>query len=306
MIVRTKKYQLPTKKYIGIAFNAAVKQQWWVFLIYAAICSGYFLAPNHWWITGATIALGLYLLFWLIQFAGITQLEQGKFMFEKLSYEKDQYVLDQRIIRLESEINRDNQIYSTLKSTESNTSDPVHQDIQTLNALKEEKTLETKKYESQIRQIETRFASDLLRLDLENQRLESELEVLYIEKETLTQLAPFSGTIGSISVQLNELVPPYETIISIYDESPNIIKAYMNERMRLSINPGDTVMVESINRQYKIQGDVIEVGSRIVSYPKQMIGMGQQNMWGREIFIRIPRENEFLNGEKVYVILDSF
>lgn len=25
--------------------------------------------------------------FWLIQFAGVTQLEQGKFMFEKLSYE---------------------------------------------------------------------------------------------------------------------------------------------------------------------------------------------------------------------------
>lgn len=87
MIVRTKKYQLPTKKYIGIAFRATMKQQWWVFLIYAAICSGYFLAPNHWWITGATIALVLYLLFWLIQFAGITQLDQGKFMFEKLSYE---------------------------------------------------------------------------------------------------------------------------------------------------------------------------------------------------------------------------
>ncbi|MEO9482815.1 MAG: YcxB family protein [Ekhidna sp.] len=87
MIVRTKKYQLPTKKYIGIAFKAALKQQWWVFLIYGAICSGYFLIPNHWWITGASIALSLYLLFWLIQFAGITQLEQGKFMFQKLSYE---------------------------------------------------------------------------------------------------------------------------------------------------------------------------------------------------------------------------
>lgn len=87
MIVRTKKYQLPTKKYIGIAFRATMKQQWWVFIIYAAICSGYFLVPNHWWITGATIALALYLLFWLIQFAGITQLDQGKFMFEKLSYE---------------------------------------------------------------------------------------------------------------------------------------------------------------------------------------------------------------------------
>lgn len=87
MIVRTKKYQLPTKKYIGVAFKAVLKQQWWVFLIYAALCSGYFLAPSHWWITGATIGLALYMLFWLIQFAGITQMEQGKFMFQKLSYE---------------------------------------------------------------------------------------------------------------------------------------------------------------------------------------------------------------------------
>ena len=87
MIVRTKKYQLPTKKYIGVAFRAVLKQQWWVFVIYLAICAGYVWIPNHWWITGASIALALYLLFWLIQFAGVTQLEQGKFMFQKLSYE---------------------------------------------------------------------------------------------------------------------------------------------------------------------------------------------------------------------------
>ena len=87
MIVRTKKYQLPTKTYIGIAFKAVLKQQWWVFVIYLAICAGYLWIPNHWWITGASIGLVLYLLFWLIQFAGVTQLEQGKFMFQKLSYE---------------------------------------------------------------------------------------------------------------------------------------------------------------------------------------------------------------------------
>ncbi|MEM6828957.1 MAG: YcxB family protein [Bacteroidota bacterium] len=87
MIVRTKKYQLPTKKYIGIAFKSVLKQQWWVFPIYLAICAGYLWIPNAWWIIGASIGLVLYLLFWLIQFAGITQLEQGKFMFQKLSYE---------------------------------------------------------------------------------------------------------------------------------------------------------------------------------------------------------------------------
>ncbi len=87
MIVRTKKYKLPTKKYIGIAFKGVLKQQWWVILIYLAICAGYFWIPNNWWIIGPSIALVLYFLFWLIQFAGVTQLEQGKFMFEKLSYE---------------------------------------------------------------------------------------------------------------------------------------------------------------------------------------------------------------------------
>jgi len=87
MIIKTRKYQLPTKKYIQVALGAVIKQQWWISLIYIAICSGYFLIPNWWWVIGATIALGLYFLFWLIQFAGVTQLEQGKLLFEKLSYE---------------------------------------------------------------------------------------------------------------------------------------------------------------------------------------------------------------------------
>ncbi len=87
MIVKTRKYKLPTKTYVGIAFNGVIKQQWWVILIYLAICGGYFIIPSWWWIIGATIALVLYVLFWLIQFTGLTQLEQSKFMFEKLSYE---------------------------------------------------------------------------------------------------------------------------------------------------------------------------------------------------------------------------
>ncbi|MAJ51706.1 MAG: hypothetical protein CMB82_08855 [Flammeovirgaceae bacterium] len=87
MIVRTKKYQLATGKYVGLALTGVLKQQWWVFLIYFVICSGFFFIPNAWWIIGASIVLVLYLLFWLVQFAGVTQLEQSKFLFNKLSYE---------------------------------------------------------------------------------------------------------------------------------------------------------------------------------------------------------------------------
>lgn len=87
MIVKTRKYKLETGKYIKIALAGVLKQQWWVLLIALAIMSGSLIVWSHWWITGALIAYALYIIFWLIQFAGITQLEQGKILFERLSYE---------------------------------------------------------------------------------------------------------------------------------------------------------------------------------------------------------------------------
>ncbi len=87
MNIRTRKYQLETGTYIKTALAAVLKEQWWVGLIYLGICAGYLWIPNWWWIIGASIGLVLYILFWLIQFAGVTQLEQGKILFQKLSYE---------------------------------------------------------------------------------------------------------------------------------------------------------------------------------------------------------------------------
>ena len=87
MIIRTKKYQLPSKTYIRMGFKNIIKEQWWVLLIALAICAGYLIIPSAWWFIGAAIGLTLYILFWLIQFAGMTQLEQGKILFERLNYE---------------------------------------------------------------------------------------------------------------------------------------------------------------------------------------------------------------------------
>jgi hypothetical protein len=87
MIVKTRKYKLDTGVYIKTALKAVLIQQWWVALIAVAIMCGALIVWSHWWITGALIAYALYIIFWLIQFAGMTQLEQGKILFERLSYE---------------------------------------------------------------------------------------------------------------------------------------------------------------------------------------------------------------------------
>lgn len=88
MIVKTKNYKLDKKTYVRIAFRNILKQQGWIAaLVVVALCLGYLWIPSIWWFIGSAIGLGLFLLFWWIQFYGVTQMEQGKMLFEKFSYE---------------------------------------------------------------------------------------------------------------------------------------------------------------------------------------------------------------------------
>ncbi len=93
--VRTKRYALPTKKYITIAMKHFFKSQIkWVLLPVAlllinAIVSLTGVYPNYWIYVVIFVAVILYVLFWVVQFTGITQLAQYKPMFEKFSYEID-------------------------------------------------------------------------------------------------------------------------------------------------------------------------------------------------------------------------
>ena len=88
MIVRTKNYRLDKKTYIRIAFLNTMKKQGWIAALVAiALCLCYVWVPSIWWFIGSAIALVLYMLFWWIQFYGVTQLEQGKMLFQKFSYE---------------------------------------------------------------------------------------------------------------------------------------------------------------------------------------------------------------------------
>jgi hypothetical protein len=87
MIIKTKNYRLEKKDYRRLALQNILREQWWVSLIVLAICLGFFWVQTLWWFMAALLGAGLYLLFWWIQFYGVTQLEQGKMLFERFSYE---------------------------------------------------------------------------------------------------------------------------------------------------------------------------------------------------------------------------
>lgn len=88
MVVKTKNYKLEKNIYINIAFKNIMKQQGWIAAVAAfVICLGFVWIASIWWFIAAFIGILLYLLFWYIQFYGVTQLEQSKMLFEKFSYE---------------------------------------------------------------------------------------------------------------------------------------------------------------------------------------------------------------------------
>jgi hypothetical protein len=87
MVVKTKNFRMEKKDYIRLAFKNVLRQQWWVGLIVIAICSGFIWIQSFWWFIAAALGAGLYLLFWWLQFYGVTQLDQGKMLFERYHYE---------------------------------------------------------------------------------------------------------------------------------------------------------------------------------------------------------------------------
>ncbi len=89
MIIKTKKYKLETSTYIKMAMMEILRKQWWFIIGPIAIACLAFIWPSWWFISGAILIVVLYLLFWAVQFTGVTQLEQNKIIFEKMAYEID-------------------------------------------------------------------------------------------------------------------------------------------------------------------------------------------------------------------------
>jgi HlyD family secretion protein len=210
--------------------------------------------------------------------------------------------LEKTKFELEQESNVNSQI---LKQLAKDSLDFLSELKAGIELIEEQIELEKNIFIEETNAVRTSRNDELAVLALEIEKVQLELQSLEEEKQQLVQIAQINGTVGSISTQLFELVPSFKTIISLYDTSPTLIKAYVNEESDLEVMIGTKVSVKSISREYLIEGEIVEIGSRIISYPNQMIQGNQMKMWGKEIFIKIPENNEFLNGERVYVILNA-
>ena len=90
---KTKKYQVPVNTYVKIGMMNVIRDWWWAFLVpLAFILIGLIIGGAWAWGLGITalVITILYLIFWGAQFYGLSQVPQGKMLFEKLAYEFEQ------------------------------------------------------------------------------------------------------------------------------------------------------------------------------------------------------------------------
>ncbi|WP_019949267.1 hypothetical protein [Hymenobacter aerophilus] len=90
MAIRTKKHQLDTNTYTSIAMGRVWRREWWYALIPFAVGLLPAIIWHSWWWLALSVGLTLlYVLFRSAQVTGVTQVEQSKPLFEKMSYEFD-------------------------------------------------------------------------------------------------------------------------------------------------------------------------------------------------------------------------
>ena len=124
LAIKTKKYGLEKNKYIAMCMRQLFANQWkGAFLPFALVGLNVFLNlsgtyKNYWIYIFLAIGVIGYILFWLIQFTGITQLAQYKQLFDKYRYEIDSRQIFMKISDKEGGMIKWDMILSAYKDKE--------------------------------------------------------------------------------------------------------------------------------------------------------------------------------------------
>ncbi|AHM63564.1 hypothetical protein D770_26605 [Flammeovirgaceae bacterium 311] len=234
-----------------------------------------------------------------------TSLMQSKIAFLKAESGIKIEELEAEINQIETEQNLNRrlteQFISTGKSpvtTSRETADPTTIKI---GSLQEKKKLYSQATSIRIEDFVKDHQTGLLVLENEISLKERELALMQSEKAKLNKYATYNGVVKSVYVRPGEEVEAYTAIIAINPRHPGTVVGYVVGPKGRDLAVGSTVMVNSYDHANLVsEGEVIGFGS-IVELPEILQKSTAVKAFGKEVFIKIPEENAFANGEKVLI-----
>ncbi|WP_026951689.1 HlyD family secretion protein [Algoriphagus mannitolivorans] len=131
--------------------------------------------------------------------------------------------------------------------------------------------------------------------------LESELKLLETEKSKLNKYAIASGVVKNVYVKPGEQVDSFSPLLEINPLHPTTVVAYLVGKKTAEFSVGKLVSVASYDqRRNSVQGKVIGYGS-VSELPEILQKSTATQAFGQQVFIEIPEDNTYFNGEKVLI-----
>jgi multidrug resistance efflux pump len=172
-----------------------------------------------------------------------------------------------------------------------------------INALKEEMRLVVQPLDIEIAHFDNELKS-ANPMQSEINRLKNQQAFFNNEQKKLSINAPSDGLVGFIPCKEGENISSFTTLISFYEQSPNLVIGYVHESLVVQIEVGDSLnVVSSLHPTEMCRGKVTGLGYRIVEIPERLRKIPEVKTYGREVLISIPKVNQFLQKETVVLYL---
>ncbi len=230
--------------------------------------------------------------------------EKAKLANAEISYIKAQKgieveELDAEIMELESEMKMNEALTQEFTSSKKTSRDsPMSVKVR---SLRQQKQRHLEAMNIKIEDVMQESSTEQHLVENQISLLESELKLLETEKSKLNKYAIASGVVKNVYVKPGEQVDSYTPLLEINPLHPTTVVAYLIGKKAVELGVGRIVSVSSYDqRRNSVEGTVIGYGS-VSELPDILQKSTATKAFGQQVFIEIPVENAFFNGEKVLI-----
>lgn len=176
--------------------------------------------------------------------------------------------------------------------------------IEKINTLKNAITLEEQRYKALTRELNQQRTVETSVSTSKKNSIKQEINFLNEAKGKLVMIAPIEGYVETVLAFENEIAPQYKELLKLNSKRPNMVKGFLPEGANVMYQLGDSVGLQSSTRPNMSSKGILVGGTpQIVELPDRLTRFDKFKSWGRELYVKLPTDNDFFIGEKIIITI---
>lgn len=171
-----------------------------------------------------------------------------------------------------------------------------------LSLLYQQKKLLQQKFDTEIHHIRQAALQSKELIHSREEIIKNDLSLLSKKMKQLEIRTPIDGIVGTILCKQGENTSAFDTLLTIYEPHPSMVKGFIHENSHLNIQKNDTLLISTFDEKtFSCKGSIKNIGNRIIEIPERLRKFPEIKIYGKELTITIPKNNRFSLNEKVII-----